>query len=269
MAWYTKGGLGLLLWVALPCCAHTPTFAQKQLHAAATPLTVAEQQGARARMAQARNPLQQASLMVKTTRFGSDGRLRATLQVVVQRPNQFRITVLGPHGPPLFAVACDGARITALDIGARNYSSQPATPAGIAHHLGGLDMGLLAQDWVDLLLGDMDVPAGAAAAAQSAAPNAPIVWHWDSGTRKLTAVYERATGQLQGMMIVLGDGREGTLTVKGRNDAGMVEHLLVHLGGKSKQGAQDLEMIIGEVRPLASPLASEAFCLSPPAVPAT
>ena len=171
----------LVLALSLSHCAQAPLRhgGAAGRHGLGTALSPEENLAARQRMAAARPDIDQASATLKTTRFGPDGRLRVTLQLVLKRPGQFRITVLGPHGPPVYAVACDGAQLTALDVAAQSYSAQPATPAGIAHHLGGLDLGLTAQQWVDLFLGTLAVPEDAQASRPKA--DAPITWRWATG----------------------------------------------------------------------------------------
>jgi hypothetical protein len=231
------------------------------------PLSPEQSVVARQRMAAARPGIDQASATLTTRRFGPEGRLRVILQLVLRRPNQFRITVLGPHGPPVYAVACDGAQLTALDVAAKSYSAQPATPAGIAHHLGGLDLGLTAQEWVDLFLGTLAVPEDAWASRPSADDKAPITWRWTAGARQMAAQFDGPSGQLLRASMILPDGREGTVTLKGRSSWGLVEQLQVHLGPSAKEAAQDVDMSLSDGQLLPASLEDGAFRLDAPAVP--
>lgn len=260
--------LGLL---ALCHCGHTTMLAQPLV---GTPLLPQEAMAFRARMDQARVPLEQLALSAKTSRFGPEGRARVTLQLVLQRPNQFRLTVLGPHGPPVLAAACDGAQLTSLEVASKTFRTQPATPAGIAHFLGGLELGLSAEDWLQLLLGEMAVPddARARSLGGQGGPKtvATVVWHWANHGRTLAAEFDGATALLRRAAITLGDGRQGTVALGARGTVGIPEQIVLHLGAApgGKEGAQDLELNLVDVQPMPQPLPQNTFVLAlPTAVP--
>jgi len=262
-------GAALALGLSLSHCAQAPLHPGAAAGPRSLGVSLSPEQAlaARQRMAAARPGIEQASATLTTRRFGPEGRLRATLQLVLKRPNQFRITVLGPHGPPVYAVACDGAQLTALDVAAKSYSAQPATPAGIAHHLGGLDLGLTADEWVDLFLGTLVVPEDAWASRPSADDKAPITWRWSAGARHMAAQFDGPSGQLLRASMILPDGREGTVTLKGRSAWGLVEQLQVHLGAGAKEAAQDVDMTLSDGQLLPASLDDGAFRLDAPAVP--
>ncbi len=232
------------------------------------PLSPTEARAFRALMARGASPMQQASMTAKTSRFGPEGRVKVTLQLVLQRPNQFRLTVLGPHGPPLFAAACDGAQLTALNVANKTFRSQPATATGIAHHLGGLDLGLSSEDWVGLLLGEMAVPDDAVAyRGEAAKAQGAVLWRWSNGGRRLAAQYDGVTGLLRQAAITLSDRRTGTVVLTSRGAQGIAERIVLHLSAAGKEGAQDVELSVTDVAPLPAPLGDEAFVLSAPIVP--
>lgn len=234
------------------------------------PLTAAQMAAVRDLMARAQAPCQAVSATAKMTRFGPDGRLKVTLQLVLQRPNMFRLTVLGPHGPPVYAAACDGAQLTALDVGKKTLRSQPATAAGIAYHLGGLDLGLTAADWVQLFFREMTIPAEAQASrAQDRGPKgaSAVTWLWRTGGRQVAAVVDGASGVLLSATITLGDGRIGTVHLEGRGPTGVAERNALHLSAAGKEGAQDVELTLQDVAQLQGPIDDGAFVLAAPAVP--
>lgn len=266
--------LAMALALALPLvnCAHGAPQGAPATAPAPAPLTAGEVVQIRAAMQAARAPASQIAATVRTTRFGSDGRTRLNLQVVLARPDRLRVTVLSPHGPPLWAMACDGAQITALDVGAQAYSRKPATPQGLAHYLAGLDLDLDAAAWVALFLGEMDVPEDAVGSTQADGGRNAWVWRWRAGQKDTVAVFDAATGQLLRANLTLGDGREGTLKVQGRNSVTRLpQTVLVHVGpGQQKRGrepAMDIELVLADVQVLAAPIGDEAFVIAAPGVP--
>lgn len=265
-----------LAWLCalLSACAHTspagtrPAQGLQGAVVGGVPLASEEAVQLRQRMARARTSAQQITATAKMTRFGPEGRLRVTLQLVLQRPNLFRITVLGPHGPPVYAAACDGAQLTALDVAHKTLRRQPATAAGIAYHLGGLDLGLTAEDWVQLFLGEMAIPPEARATRPAdGGGRTAVTWAWARAGRRIAAVVDERTGVLQSATIALGDGRVGTLALKGRGPGGMAEHIALHLSAGGKEAAQDVELMLADVAQLADPIGEAAFELNAPAVP--
>ena len=275
MSHYGAALVAAMWLLASGACAHRPAAADSRGPAAqeaGVPLDTAEAALARAVMQAARAPVGQLSATARTTRFSSDGRVRANLQLLLARPDRLRVTVLSPHGPPLWAMACDGAQITALDVPTQAYSQQPATPLGLAHYLGGIDLDLDAAAWVSLLVGEMDVPLDATASRCADGNRTTWVWRWTAGQRRAEAVCDANTGQLLRASVVLGDGREGTVKVQGRSGAThLPQALLVHVGpGAQRRGREpaiDVEIVLTDVQLLAAPFADEAFIIAAPAVP--
>jgi outer membrane lipoprotein-sorting protein len=269
------GGLGIVGFMGLlHACGHTSgqhPHISAHIKNADVALEGAALSSARERMTQAQSTVSALRGTLRTTRFGAEGRVRANVTLLVARPDRFRTTLLAPHGPPLFAMACDGTQLTALDVGAQAYSQQPATAAGIAHYLGGLDLGLDGAAWVNLMLGDMVVPEHATASRAALGRQQELVWRWEQGKQRITATFDGETGLWQRADIVLGDGREGFIIIKAR-DAQHVPHVItLHLGaggrGHAYEAAQDVEILLSDVAVLTTPISDDAFQIVAPPVP--
>ncbi len=89
----------------------------------------------------------------RATYFGSEGRVRLGIVMVIERPDRFRVETLSPMEQPIDVMVSDGGRLRLLREG--RLFEGPATPENIARIL---PVPLRPEDLVDAMLGG--VPTG-------------------------------------------------------------------------------------------------------------
>ena len=128
----------------------------------------------------------------RLTHFGAGGRLRAQVQLLVRAPDQFRAAVLTPQGPPALVVACDGHRLTSLDVLRSHYGEAEATAAGLRTLAPAIDLAL-APAWLPKLLSGTLRPGPD---ATFAADGALLQANWCEAGTAWTGQWRRDDGRL-------------------------------------------------------------------------
>jgi outer membrane lipoprotein-sorting protein len=131
-----KWRLGLLLF--LSGCVHYTTLAPEQLKK--LPRTKVMSYVAEARLGYR----------------GPKGRATVRATVAVQRPDRFRFDLYGPHGGILSSFATNGATLTWIDLQNQQFVHGDATADNIDKLLWFAPLHLKANEWVSLLLGEVD-----------------------------------------------------------------------------------------------------------------
>lgn len=128
----------------------------------------------------------------RLTSLGHDGRLRAPLRLLVQRPDRLRLSVLAPQGAAALVLASDGATLTSLDVRRGQFRQVPADRAGLRALAPELDFGLTPQMLASLLFGEVTPPNHAALSANVEA----LRFCWDEEGTSWRADFARDSGRL-------------------------------------------------------------------------
>lgn len=208
----------------------------------------------------------------RLTHFGDGGRLRAQVQLLVRAPDQFRAAVLTPQGPPALVVACDGRRLTSLDVMRSHYGEAEATAAGLRTLAPAIDLAL-APAWLPKLLsGTLRPGPNATFAADGAVLQAS--WceagtAWEGQWRRDDGRLLRLQGRVQGTRPTAsvdavdatdapgrspvgeaGPGADTTLDVqlRGHDAAGLPSELVVDVRGGAAGKGHAVALVLGERR---------------------
>ncbi len=172
-------------------------------------------------MLAARAPVKSYVAEARLTYFGPDGRVRGTATLALSRPASLRYEIQGPHGGVIEAFATDGVELQLLDFKTNRFIYGPAKPETIDELLSFAPLGMGAEEWVDLLCGDLLPPENAEVFATEGLLRAR--WENDGLTRELyvdpeSARTERAVA-MRGQVLV------SEVRVEGRGERGLPDRL--------------------------------------------
>jgi outer membrane lipoprotein-sorting protein len=139
-------------------------------------LAVAGPQELVSRMQQARTAAECYTAEARLTYFGKQGRMRGTASLAVKRPAALRVELMGPHGGVLSAFATNGREAQLSDLKSSRFFYGPATPELLDGMLGIAELGLRAEQWVELLFGEVAVPADASLSYDDRNGRFRLVW---------------------------------------------------------------------------------------------
>lgn len=155
----------------------------------------------------------------RLTYFGPDGRLKGTASLLVQRPDKLRYELQGPHGGVLLAVVSDGSTLTALDFKENRLVRGPATAANFDRLLSVAPLNLDSVGWVDLLFGDVSVPADAKLDGKA------WRWQWARPPQSFTVTIDPETSRPTAAEVRHGEALVSSVKVLSRDGRGLPEAL--------------------------------------------
>jgi hypothetical protein len=193
--------------------------------------------------------------------FGPAGRLRGRAEVWVSRPDKLRYTLFGPHGGPLVVLTCDGTTLAGMDVAGNRYVTGAATAESFDAWLGTLRLHLDAEQWVQLLLGEITVPQDAVLAAATNPGTHALSWDTSAGLH-VWAAFAAADGRLQALRLSRSGKILSEVTLVARDPAGVPKRLQMQLPDADGQGVTQVEVTLQDVElnPLLPP---QAFVLAP------
>jgi len=95
---------------------------------------------------------------VRMTYFKDGQRLRGTGTIACMVPGFLRYELLGPHGGPIEAFSTNGVEFQIAKLAESRFFYGPASPAVLGELLPIAPLNLSPEDWVNLLLGIVDIP---------------------------------------------------------------------------------------------------------------
>lgn len=202
------------------------------------------------------------SAEVRLTYMGERGRIRATSSLVAVRPASLRFDVEGPHGAVVRAFATNGVELSALDIAESRFYYGPATPANIDRLLPFAPLGLLAAEWVELLFGIVELPAGAEFTYDDRLGVFVVRWTRHGNTRRVEI--DPATARATRAQVWRGDDLVSEVEFGDREAHGLALRLDVRV--PAAHAEVELRLRDLELEP---EVASGVFALTPPAGVAT
>lgn len=181
-------------------------------------LTVAD---LRTQMLAAKTPIQSYVAEARLTYFGPDGRVKGTATLALARPASLRYEIQGPHGGVIEAFATNGSELQLLDFKTNRYIYGPATPATIDQLLSFAPLGMGAEEWVDLLCGDLLPPENAE--IDVIERRYRVRWEHGGLTRELYV--DPVSARADRAIARRGDTRVSEVRVEGRGERGLPDRL--------------------------------------------
>jgi outer membrane lipoprotein-sorting protein len=194
----------------------------------------------------------------RLTYFNDGTRLRGSAQVAVQRPHQFRVDILAPHGGVLEAFASDGEQLQWLDNHRQVFFNGPATARAMSQLKSMTPISIGSSSWTELLLGEIKIPPEAT--TQYDAQRGRFIVKWRESEKLFEVVVEPESSWVEAVHVTDAVGVGSEINIHDRDDRGIPISLTV----LSQNGQSSLRIHLRDIQVSSKPIAPSVFRLRAP-----